>query len=275
MVSILYCANSAVFHGILLSASSIADKCSELLDVHIATMDRTEQDENYTAVTSEQADFLRGVLKEINPQSDVRLHDFGELFTSELSSSPNAASSYTPYTLLRLLIDMDKSMPEKILYLDTDTLAMKNIGELYRFDLDGHDFAAAPDHLGRFFINPRYMNAGVILFNLSQIRRSGLLKRARNLCNKRRYPFPDQDVLNRCARHKVFLPRKFNEQKKLHEDTVIRHFSKSIRWTPFFHTVNVKPWDENGLHNIYKTHAYDGEISRWRELMNRYEEVRK
>lgn len=272
MIALLYCGNGAVFPGMLLSLLSVTAYCKAPLWVHILTMDLTDTDPRFTPVTERQAAFLESELQKVNGESCVTLHDCGALFRETLEESPNAATGYTPYTLLRLLIDRLPQLPDRLLYLDTDTVALADITPLYRFDLAGREFAAARDFLGKFFIHPRYMNAGVMLFSLPALRESDLLTRARALCCRRKFPFPDQDVLNRLARHKRFLPRRFNEQFREKNDTVIRHFSKTIRFFPVFHTVNVKPWDIDGIHEQYHTVRYDALYARFTAALAAFEE---
>lgn len=272
MIALLYCGNRAVFPGMLLSLLSVTEHCKAPLWVHILTMDLTDTDARFTPVTEKQAAFLETTLQRVNGESRVTLHDCGALYRETLADSPNAATGYTPYTLLRLLIDRLPTLPERLLYLDTDTVALADITPLYTFDLAGREFAAARDFLGKFFIHPRYMNAGVMLFSLPALRESDLLTKARALCCRKKLPFPDQDVLNRLARRKRFLPRRFNEQFRERDGTVIRHFSKTIRLFPVFHTVNVKPWDIDGIHAQYHTTRYDALYARFTAALAALEE---
>ena len=272
MIALLYCGNRAVFPGMLLSLLSVTEHCKAPLWVHILTMDLTDTDARFTPVTEKQAAFLETTLQRVNGESRVTLHDCGALYRETLADSPNAATGYTPYTLLRLLIDRLPALPERLLYLDTDTVALADITPLYTFDLAGREFAAARDFLGKFFIHPRYMNAGVMLFSLPALWESDLLTKARALCCRKKLPFPDQDVLNRLARRKRFLPRRFNEQFRERDGTVIRHFSKTIRLFPVFHTVNVKPWDIDGIHAQYHTTRYDALYARFTAALAALEE---
>lgn len=50
---------------------------------------------------------------------------------------------------------------------------------------------------------------------------------------------------------------RINEQKRVKENTLIRHFSNQIRLFPKFHLLSVKPWDIERLHTIYKCHDFD------------------
>lgn len=59
----------------------------------------------------------------------------------------------------------------------------------------------------------------------------------------------------------------------MRKDTVIRHFSKSIRWLPFYHTVNVKPWEIDRLHTIYHTYEFDDVLAEYQTKMQEWEQV--
>ena len=68
---------------------------------------------------------------------------------------------------------------------------------------------------------------------------------------------PDQSAINKLCRDKLICPRRYNEQRKLHKDTVFQHFTTSFRFFPWFHTVSVKPWDINRMHKVLHLHEYD------------------
>ncbi len=266
MLSLLYCGNRAIFKGVLLSSLSVAMHTDEPLSVHIMTMDLTEENPNFEAIDARLAEYLEGVLKRYNEKSEVVLHDMRTLYLEKLQFGPNAQSKYTPYTLLRLLSDL-VPLPDRILYLDTDTLARADLKDLFSVDLTKQCYAGVIDYLGRVFIARDYINAGVLLLNLKHIKETGFFEKCRKTLNAKKYAFPDQDALYHAkGRHKV-LPRRYNEQRKMYKDTAIRHFSKSIRWLPFYHTVNVKPWDIEGLHKRYKTFEFDDVLSVYEECI--------
>lgn len=273
MISLLYCGNAAMFQGVLLSSLSVALHGTEALHVHLFTMDLTDKNPCFTPLTAAQAAFITEQLQTLQAGSQVTVHDLTALYREQLSMSPNAATGYTPYALLRLLADKVEGLPDRLLYLDTDTVACGNVAPLFTWDMDGCAFAAARDHLGKVFIHPRYMNTGVMLLDMARIKESDLFPRARALCNARKFPFPDQDVLNRCVGKRCFLPRRYNEQYKQQADTVIRHFSKTIRFTPVFHTINIKPWDVDGIRATYKTDCYDGIFARYQKALRAWEET--
>ena len=53
------------------------------------------------------------------------------------------------------------------------------------------------------------------------------------------------------------LPQKFNDQKFLHDHTVVRHFSKRLFWLPYPHTDNIKQWHIEKVHKVFKYHQFD------------------
>ncbi|MCM1321012.1 MAG: hypothetical protein NC041_02410 [Bacteroides sp.] len=256
-LNLMYCGNDKVFDGLLISLLSIIKCTKSPLHVYVITMDLTDINAAYKPFKREQADYLEKMLREVNTESFIELIDVSDKFKNEMADSPNMLTNYTPYTLARLFADTIEKIPDTILYLDTDTIANQNIESLFDTDIREFEFAAVRDYLGKVFIRYDYQNAGVLYLNMKKIKETGLFENARKLCREKKMWFPDQSALNKLVRRKKFMPTKYNEQRKLRKDTVIQHFSKSIRWFPFYHTVNVKPWQVGKVRNVYKIHAYD------------------
>lgn len=84
---------------------------------------------------------------------------------------------------------------------------------------------------------------------------------------------PDQSSLNKLASYKKIEPRKFNEQRKLREDTVLQHFTTSLRFFPLFHTITIKPWHIEKIHNKLKIFEYDDIFNEYQNLMKEIEGV--
>jgi len=257
MINILYCGNKKAFDGILISTLSLIKHTKEPLKIHLATMDLTEIKASHTPLTREHADYLANAMKAVNSDSEVELFDITDLFLQHMSDNPNMDSFYTPYCLLRLFSDLIEGFPQKMLYLDTDTVINADISELYATNLNGFEFAAVEDYLGKTFKHRGYINSGVLLMNLTAIRKTKLFERTRIACKTKKMWFPDQDALNSYVRKKKMLDAKFNEQHKLKKDTVIRHFSKTIKWLPFYHTQNIKPWEVEKIHKTMKLFVFD------------------
>ncbi len=257
MINLMFCLNGKFMDGIIISLLSIAKHTKESLNVYVLTVDLRELDESFTPFTQEQTDILNKIVKEKNPESKVTLIDITEMFKEEMAKSANMKTHYTPYILIRLFSDKIKELPSKILYLDCDIVCYKDIKEIFETDMEGFEVAVARDAIGRKAINKNYINSGVILMNLDEIRKTKSFENARNMVLKRPMAMPDQTAIYKCCKKKIYFPDKYNEQKRRKEDTIIKHFSMTIKWLPFFRLVNIKPWHIDRVHNEYKIYDYE------------------
>ena len=266
MVNILFGGNYKVFDGMLLCLMSMTKHTNEQLNVYILTADVTELNEHYRPITEENRAYLDAIVKKKNPKSQVRLILLGKEFNDWIINSQNKLSVYTPYTFLRLFADKIEEIPNKIIYLDTDMMLNGDIKELFDIDISQHELGVVLDRYGHIFINRKYFNAGMLLMNMDMIKETNLFERVKTMCLEKKMGFPDQSALNKCVTKCLYLPRRFNEQGNLRPDTVIQHFSKRIKWLPFFHTQNVKPWQIDEVHNKYKWHQYDDIYEEYKKL---------
>ncbi len=259
MIPVCYSCNRQIFHGVVLSALSVVNNTAEPVSVYILTADLSYIKDRYVPVTQRQADDLETILKRINPECEVHLVDAGKYYSMYLEHGKNENNRYTPYTYLRLLLDCFENLPEKIIYMDVDTLATGDIKELYDTDIDGKELAAAYDKVGHWLIRKNYFNAGVLLLNLNRIRETGMLDKCRRMIFSRRYIMTDQTVMNKCTKERVLLPFRFNEQRKLQSDTLIKHFCRSFMfYGPVLIIRNYKPWDRDEVRKKLKTSVFDG-----------------
>ena len=172
---------------------------------------------------------------------------------------------------MRLLADLVPGMPDKLLYLDVDILFQRDIRLLYDKDVSHVEYAAARDHYGKYLISPDYINAGVLLLNMKNIRRTGLFMKARKLLQTKKLIFADQSAIIRSTRAKMLLPQKFNDQKFLHKHTVVRHFSRRLFYLPYPHTDNIKQWEVERVHTVFHYHAFDDILKEYLYLKHIYE----
>jgi len=267
MINILMSGNNNVKDGLLIVVLSYIKHNSEPVTIYFETMDFRDLNPKYLPITENNVRYIESLLKKANPESSIKIIDCSELFKSTMPERLDLDNIYTPYSLLRILADK-LDIPDKILYLDTDIMILSRIDDLFSFDVSDTEFAAVIDYLGKTWISSQYQNSGVMLMNIRKIRETGFLEKCRKYISKNKSPFLDQDALNRFVTAKVYLPNKFNEQHKRREDTVIRHFSKTIKWFPFFHTQNIKPWMVGQVHSVMKTNQYDDILNEYLELKN-------
>ncbi|MGM9550622.1 MAG: glycosyltransferase [Faecousia sp.] len=258
MIDILFCGNDKVFDGVLTASLSIVGRLHtpRPLTVHIFTMKLTRVSPDYLPMTRHHADIIEAALRRHNPDTAVRLYDVTDLYETHLKHNANEGCYCSPYTLLRLLADL-LPMPDKLLYLDADVMVCKDIGLLYDLDVEDVEYAAARDHYGKYLVNPNYINAGVLLFNMKLCRQTGIFEKSRELLRRKKLMFADQSALIRSTTSRRLLPQRFNDQKFLHGHTVIRHFSKRLFYTPYPHTENIKQWHVEKIHKKFGYTCFD------------------
>ncbi len=258
-MNLLFCGNSKVFDGVLTCLLSIVKRTSEnvRLNVFLFTMDVSRIKADYVPITDAEVDFLQNILRKYNPKSTVKKVDVTQLYEENFAGSPNEGAYCSPYTLIRLFADLVPKMPDKILYLDADVMFNRDARLLYDIDVTDYEYAAANDHYGKYLIRHDYINAGVLLLNMKKIRQTGLFEKARKLICTKKLVFADQSAIIRSTTRKKLLPQKFNDQKFLHKHTVVRHFSKRLFWLPYPHTDNIKQWQVDKVHKVFRYHAFD------------------
>lgn len=259
MINVLFCGNDGVFDGILTSVLSILKRSPGAgpITVHIFTMDLSYIKPSYIPISEKKRAFLERVMQEHGEGHRALLTDVTSLYKKYFDGCPNEGAYCSPYTLIRLFADEVADMPDKLLYLDADVMFNRSIRELYDIDVSGCEYAAARDHYGKFLVHPNYINAGVLLFNLKEMKRTGILARARELLQKKKLLFADQSALIRSTTKKLMLPQKFNDQKLLHKRTVVRHFSKRLFYLPYPHTGNIKQWQVSEVHRVFGYYQFD------------------
>ena len=286
-MNILYCGDKGIARGALVSILSLMKHNREPLEIYILTINYQDT----VAFPQKTADFLDKLVsgklklkdqdfpewlkKGQNPKSFVKLIDATKIFVENLPKK-NMGSYFTPCSMLRLYADRVPELEklDRILYLDYDVVCRKDISEFYHADLDGVEAAGVLDIYGRHFyhyrglFNDDYMNSGVMLFNLTECRKTGMFERAVALCAKRWMMLADQAALNKSIGRRKLMPRKYNEQEERPPaDTVLHHFSNNFKFWPFFHVQKVKPFEVEKIHDILKIHEYD-------DILDEYERLR-
>ena len=269
-MNLLYCGDRNIETGLIMSVLSVADHNPEPIRVYVLTADFTWNGKDYLPVTEGCVSKLDRYLRDIDPGSGAERFDVTSMLLSQLPQA-NMGTRFTPCCMLRLYADRVEGLPDKLLYLDNDVLCRGDIREFYHQDLQSHELAGTLDYYGRWFFHNHplrqdYLNSGVLLLNLEKIRETGLFRRCVQRCQSRKMFMPDQSAINKLSETKKILPRKYNEQRRLQEDTLLQHFTTSFRAYPYFHTVHVKPWDQEGMHSILKLHEYDDLLERARQI---------
>lgn len=273
MVNILFCGNIGVFDGMLTTALSLVKRTEskEPFCFHLFTMDVSHLKDNYVPITANQVAFFERTVKSYNPENQVKLFDVTDLYMQHFSGCPNEGAYCSPYTLIRLFADLIDGIPDKLLYLDIDLLFQRDVHLLYDIDINGYEYAAARDHYGKYILNPNYINAGVILFNMKECRKTGLFEKARAWIKRKKLTFADQSAIIRSTTRRKMLPQRFNDQKFLHPHTVVRHFSKRLFYLPYPHTDNIKQWHVERVHKVFGYHQFDDILNEYLSLKEKFD----
>jgi lipopolysaccharide biosynthesis glycosyltransferase len=132
--------------------------------------------------------------------------------------------SLTIETYFRILIPFIFNHYEKVIYLDGDIICLKDISELYDYDIKDYLIAGAKDILGahKYYIddvkkpgkNRRYeyisthindyFIAGTLLFNIKAFNKLFSVSDILELALSRQWEYHDQDILNYICKSKVY-----------------------------------------------------------------------
>lgn len=254
-MNILFSGDKGVCEGIFLSVLSICKNTNEDLTFYILTAKLDNRD----AIPLSFADKLQSLIYAKGQDYKVILLDISEKFQSYLPLA-NIGTRFTPFCMLRLFADMVPEIPDKILYLDTDVLCRADFKDFYYSDITDIEIAGVPDRYGKWFFGNifkhDYLNSGVLLMNMSNIRKSGLFGKCRDMCRDKKMFMPDQSALNKLA-VKRKIPAKYNAQGKIYPDTVFKHFTTFFKFFPYIRAITIKPWHTDKLHNELKIFEFD------------------
>lgn len=269
-MNVVYCGDKNIIDGLTISVLSLLKNTSEPLNVYVLTMQFALPGKKYYPISDSDVAPLDRKLKQKNSGSFIKVLDVTELYKKEPATA-NRRSYFTPYCMLRLYADQIPEMPDKILYLDTDIVCLKDPMEFYKIDNSKYEMVGVLDRYGGKlirvpFTRQKYMNSGVLIFNLPLVRKTNLFAKAREMCRRRWMIMPDQTALNFCAKYKKIVAKKFNDQKEILPETVFRHFSNTFKFFPFFKVVRIKPWDVDKLHDVLGSHEFDDVLEEWQEM---------
>lgn len=166
---------------------------------------------------------------------------------------------------------------EKAIYLDVDTIVLGDLTELYNTDLKDNYIAGV--HSATAEMNykhekiqdmTKYINAGVVLFNISQIKKDNMTKKLLSLIGEN-YPLADQDIINVAFNGKIKLVDfKYNimtyykdlmnnpETKKRFEEIYGKeNFENALKNPVIIHYLsNRKPWAHKDIFLDEHWHKY-------------------
>lgn len=266
-MNILYCGDQNIEDGLFISILSLLKNINENLHIFVLTIELKNENYEIKGVRNSTIDFLDKRVKINNSDNFVKKIDITDVFNQEPPTA-NMDTRFTPCCMLRLYADLIEELPDRILYLDNDVVCRQNCFDFYNQNIEKYEVIGTLDYYGKWFFKKNlfkfdYINSGVLLLNLKKIKETKLFQKCRKLCKNKKMFMPDQSAINKLAENKKIMDRKYNEQRKLQNDTVLQHFTTSFRLFPLLHTLTVKPWQVDKIHNILKIFDYD-------DILNEY-----
>lgn len=221
-------------------------------------------------------------------QCCIHFIDMKNAFSTLTMHIPHITSP-TYYRLLAA--DILPQEYDKCIYLDCDICVCKDLGELYNIDME-NNYIAGVRAAGYYFDETanckrlnlssmkQYINAGVLLMNLKQIRKDNLTKKLVAL-SYNNFSSQDQDVINVACYNKIItLPLRYNvmtkynglfdnknsDYNKLKDVYGVEEINYATKYPVIIHYADkIKPWQNKKsiLANIWNSYAdqchfYDG-----------------
>ncbi|EPI00894.1 MULTISPECIES: glycosyltransferase family 8 protein [unclassified Enterococcus] len=174
---------------------SVLEKCDQSKDVYFYVID--------DGITEASKEKLKETVKSSSEDANIYfLTTDKEVYEDFLVSDHITTTAYLRISLPELL---EEYHYEKVLYVDSDTLVLSDITELYDEDLEGKVIGAVIDPgqakaLGRLGIDSDdyYFNSGVMLVDLKKWREQNITQKTIQYLrtNGDRIIYHDQDALN-------------------------------------------------------------------------------
>lgn len=206
---------------------------------------------------------LECIVASRDPESALYMHCVENPYEHSYEVRGISTGTYLRLMLHRLLPDVDK-----ILYIDVDVLIRGSLLPVWQEDMTGYVLAGVKGAVNlsdKWEWNSdrsywkllegqkgRYINAGVTLLNLAEIRKRGLEAEWNELAKEKLY-YQDQDILNITCRDAIlYLPPKYNRLAYMEEEDYNRFVEGKIfseaecaeaRMEPVvIHYAGDKPW---------------------------------
>lgn len=157
---------------------------------------------------------------------------------------PNYKNGWTYMVLMRAALHRVFPDIDKIVSLDVDTIAAKDVSELFDIDVSGVYFAGCrePNKSGQHI----YINAGVMVCNLQKLR-DGKGDEIIHALNTKRYAFNEQDCINELCYDSILdIPSDYNANNWTVPTATPKliHYAAIPRWqnAPLVQVYREKEW---------------------------------
>lgn len=241
--------NYAQYAGVVIASILANSKADEDIFIYILDGNISESSKNkilsLKSIKDCSIEFVKVNEKDFEDYKNIPNHDYISI------------STYFRLKLATLLPEIDR-----IIYLDCDVIVCESLKGLYNLDLGNNIFGGVLDIDLRLRNNPKYVNAGVLLMDLTKVRQNGVENQFLEYTQKnwQNIQLGDQGVINDVLRDKILnIPEKFNVQSECYirrstftKAPVIVHFiggkkpwhysSWSVHKDLYFRYLQMTPW---------------------------------
>ena len=144
-------------------------------------------------------------VKEKYPNCNIEIIHMGNKYSNYPHDYNKSVAVYYKLELSDLITDFDK-----IIYLDVDTIVHKDLTEMYNLEMGKYYYLGFPDHdITNYQLNGKnnYINTGVLLVNLRDLRKVNATLLFQNYYNSHNTLKVDEYLINSVFSDKIsFLP---------------------------------------------------------------------
>jgi len=198
-------------------------------------------------------------------------------YIQEIKDKLYTRDYYTKTTYFRLFIPNIYPQYNKAIYLDSDTVLLGDIAELYHKDMGNNLVAVVPDdiiqneEIFQEYVEKvvgvadyrKYFNAGVLVMNLDEMRKSKFQEKFLYLLETVKFAVvQDQDYLNRlCKGRTKILENGWNRMPVPNNKTKVEKLNL------IHYNLNYKPWHYDGI-------VYEEYFWQYAEKTEYYEDIK-
>lgn len=231
-MNIAFCFDQNIAEQVQVALASLID----------CTVNDRENYHIYCVCTKEAAYIepqLRRIIKDADGRADLTMKTVENPYQDAYEVRGVSAGTYLRLALHWILPEVDK-----ILYTDVDVLFVDSPEEIWRTPMEGYVLAAVKGAVNfsdkwewnrerpywKYLekMKGRYINAGVTLLNLAEIRRRNLEEQWRMWTKEKLY-YQDQDILNITCQDAIrYLPPRYNRLAYMKEEDYDRFVGEGI-----------------------------------------------
>lgn len=156
-------------------------------------------------------------------------------------NGPNYKNGWTYMVLMRAALHRVFPNLERILSLDVDTIAAKDVSSLWDLPIDDYYLAGAgePHKSG----GGLYVNAGVMLLNLKRLRDTGKGDEIIDALNTRRFSYNEQDCINELCIGGIY---------KMSSDYNASNWTEPTTTPKLIHFAAISRWQNHPIVDVYR-----------------------